>query len=257
MKDMMKHFVKRGYPVRILKEAKDKVDRLSRKRLLSDDNRKDKKADSEEDRIKFPITYHPVNAKISSVVKNNFESLKEDDDIGALFEKRPMVVHRRGTNLRDMLVRSRLRSDDVDSGTKKCGNRRCLTCDFICEDKVVVGPKSSFEVRCKFTCNSTGLVYCIVCNKCGELYVGETGRALKERFREHRLSVINKEDKEVAHHFNSQGHDVKDMSILGLVYKDGLVSRRLQEQKIIAKLGCFLGRGMNTDFKFAALINDI
>jgi hypothetical protein len=34
------------------------------------------------------------------------------------------------------------------------------------------------------------------------------------------------------------------------------VARKLLEGKIIAKLGCVLGRGMNTDFHFPMLLQD-
>ena len=55
----------------------------------------------------------------------------------------------------------------------------------------------------------------VECKRCGDVYVGETGRKLKDRFREHRLDVINKrENKEVGDHFNGQNHSVEDMTIM-------------------------------------------
>lgn len=255
LKEMCSYFKKRGYPSKVVKAAKNKIDRLDRAELLKESNKEEN--NDQDDRIKFPITYHPVNAKIAGIVKSNFESLKYDEEIGHLFENKPMIVKRRGRNLKDILVRAKLRKEQ-DIGTKKCGKSRCLTCQFICEEKTVIGPKSAFEIRNSFTCESAGIVYCIVCQKCGDLYVGETGRKLKDRFKEHRLDVIhNRENKEVAEHFNGEGHCINDMSILGLMREDGLITRKLKEQRCIAKLGCFLGRGMNTDFKFTGLINDI
>jgi hypothetical protein len=51
-------------------------------------------------------------------------------------------------------------------------------------------------------------------------------------------------------------HDgVNDMRVMGLKFEAGLVTRKLQEQKLIAKLGCVLGGGMNTDFNFPQLLN--
>ena len=90
------------------------------------------------------------------------------------------------------------------------------------------------------------------------MYVGETGRRLADRFTEHRRDVIsNKTEKEVASHFNSPGHNgTEDMSVLGLQSAHDLIKRKLLESKLIAKLGCVLGRGMNTDFNFAILLND-
>ena len=108
-----------------------------------------------------------------------------------------------------------------------------------------------------FSCTSTGLIYAIECQKCGELYVGETSRKLGDRFREHRRDVINKkEDKEVALHFNQTNHNgIEDMKFAGLTFSKDIFTRKLQEQRIIVKLGCVLGRGMNTDFNFPELLN--
>ena len=81
---------------------------------------------------------------------------------------------------------------------------------------------------------------------------------MAERFREHLKDVReNKEDKEVARHFNSHTHSgVEDMEVCGLLLEKGLISRKLKEQKLIARFGCFLGRGMNTIFNFVNLAQD-
>ena len=91
------------------------------------------------------------------------------------------------------------------------------------------------------------------------LYVGETGRRLEDRFREHRLDVQdNKPEREVAAHFNQPGHvGINDMKVLGLSFSPDVKFRKLKEQKIIAKLGCYLGGGMNIDFNFPQLIEDM
>ena len=120
------------------------------------------------------------------------------------------------------------------------------------DKKLVVGPKGSFEVREKFCCESKGVIYCIECKRCGQIYVGETCRKLKDRFKEHRLDVINRRtEKEVGSHFNSDGHSVQDMSVSGLKYEASLIMRKFWEQKIISMIGCILGAGgMNTDVIF-------
>ena len=135
-----------------------------------------------------------------------------------------------------------------------------MTCGYISRDKLFAGPKGTFHIDDKFTWDSSGVVYAIQCTnaRCGHIYIGETGRKLKERFREHRQHVIkNTRDNEVASHFNQVGHNgVDDMSVLGLQYKARLLTRKLDEQKIIAKLGCVLGQGgMNTDLNFPQLLN--
>ena len=45
----------------------------------------------------------------------------------------------------------------------------------------------------RFTCTSANVIYCITCTLCKKLYIGETGRRLGNRFREHlqSLTVVN------------------------------------------------------------------
>ena len=181
-----------------------------------------------------------------------------DDEVGDLFQSRPMVAYRKEKNLKDILVRSKMHnvhSQRQTGGTSPCNHTRCLTCKHINRDPSVAGPRGQFLVYEKFTCESQELIYAIECKKCGDVYVGETGRKLKDRFREHRLDVINKrENKEVGEHFNGPNHSVEDMTIMGLKHESGIISRKLEEQRIIGRLGCVLGGGMNTEFNFPQLI---
>ncbi len=249
--EMGAFFINQGYPRRLVELKRRKAERVDRASLLEEKT----PAVEKNDRIVFPVLYHPTNIKMTSTIKENYKRLGRDDEVGDLFTEPPMVAFRRDRNLRDMLVHSRIKRKDEVGRTNACGRTRCKTCDHICEDEKVVGPKGVFYVKRKFNCKSAGVVYCIVCNRCGDLYVGETGRMLSERFREHRQDVIqDREGKEIASHFNRNGHCLEDMKVLCLTFESNLVLRKLTEQKIIAKLGCYLGGGLNTDFRFPSLI---
>ena len=66
-------------------------------------------------------------------------------------------------------------------------------------------PKISNKINDHFTCTSANVIYCITCTYWNKLYVGETGRRLNDRFREHlRDKERNDKDasKPVARHFN-------------------------------------------------------
>ena len=68
------------------------------------------------------------------------------------------------------------------------------------------------------------------------LYIGETGRRLGDRFREH-LRDVEKDDKDaskpVARHFNLPNHSEEHMSIFGPSLHQGTtVSRKNLEKKI-------------------------
>ena len=80
-------------------------------------------------------------------------------------------------------------------------------------------------------------MYCITCTLCKKLYIGETGRRLGDRFREH-LRDVEKDDKNaskpVARHFNLPNHSMQHMAVCGLSPHQGNTeSGKTLEQKFI------------------------
>ena len=76
---------------------------------------------------------------------------------------------------------------------------------------------------------SANVIYCITCTLCKKLYIGETGRRLGDRFREH-LRDVEKDDKNtskpVARHFNLPNHSKQHMAICGLSLHQGSTESR-------------------------------
>ena len=98
----------------------------------------------------------------------------------------------------------------------------------------VIGPKGFIDIKENFTCVSEGVIYVIECKECGSLYVGETCRKLGDRFREHRRKVLNnKVDNEIAAHFFSGDHSVKDMAVCGLYYCRETVRRKCWNRSLL------------------------
>eukprot|EP00061_Rhincodon_typus_P009125 g32367.t1 len=92
------------------------------------------------------------------------------------------------------------------------------------------------------------VVYCIRCSRCGLLYIGETKRRLGDRFVECLRSVRdNRQHLPVAYHFNSPFRSLDDMSILGLLQCHNEVTRNLEEQHLIFRLGTLQPNGLNVD----------
>ena len=116
------------------------------------------------------------------------------------------------------------------------------------------GPKRSIKITDHFTCTSTNVIYCITCTLCKKLYIGETGRRLGDRFREH-LRDVEKDDKNaskpVARHFNLPNHSKQHMVVCGLSLHQGSTeSRKTQEQKFIFQIGTLNPHGINERFSF-------
>ena len=117
----------------------------------------------------------------------------------------------------------------------------CKTCPFILNTSKISGPKPSVKITDGFTCTSANVMYCITCTLCNKLYIGETGRRVGNRFREH-LRDVEKNDKDgsepVARHFNLHNHSKQHMAICGLSLRRGATEcRKKLEQKFIFQIG--------------------
>jgi predicted GIY-YIG superfamily endonuclease len=94
---------------------------------------------------------------------------------------------------------------------------------------------------------SRNVVYAIVCTRCKKTYIGETGRRLADRFREHLYSITNDRGTRIDTHFNQVGHDgVHDIQVTALVSFSGSDRGRLSlENRLIAHFGVLFPDGLN------------
>ena len=205
------------------------------------------------DRIPFTLTFHPHNHAVKSIILSNFKLLQNDPETGRIFSQPPLISFKRDKNVGNFLVRSALKTNE-QPGTFKCARSRCKTCLFIVNTSKISGPKRSVKITDRFTCTSANVIYCITCTLCNKLYIGETGRRLGDRFREH-LRDVEKNDKDaskpVARHFNLPNLSKKHMAICGLSLHLGTTeSRKNLEQKFIFQIGTLNPHGINERFSF-------
>ena len=210
--EMCQFFEKRGYPVSVVKAGHHRAQQFDRQSSLQT-SQKDKN-----DRIPFTLTFHPHNHAVKSIILSNFKLLQNDPETGRIISQPPLISFKRDKNVGNFLVRSALKTNE-QPGTFKCARSRCKTCLFIVNTSKISGPKRSVKITDRFTCTSANVIYCITCTLCNKLYIGETGRRLGDRFREH-LRDVEKNDKDaskpVARHFNLPNHSKKHMAICGL-----------------------------------------
>ena len=105
-----------------------------------------------------------------------------------------------------------------------------------------------------FTCTSANVIYCITCTLCKKLYIGETGRRLGDRFREH-LRDVEKDEKDaskpIARHFNLPNHSMQRMAVCDVsLHQGNTASRKTLEQKFIFQIGTLNPNGINERFSF-------
>jgi hypothetical protein len=243
---MRSFFLKRGYPLAIVNRALHKASSIDRKTALTP-----KPRTAVNDRIPFTLTFHPVNNSIKPIIHRNFNLLHSDTRTANIFNERPLFSFKRARNLRSFLVKGTLPSNN-NPGTFRCSRKRCFTCPFLSSRTSITGPKSTFQIKDHFNCTSSNLVYCIQCSACNSLYIGETGRRLGDRFRDH-LYDIRKKDltKPVSRHFNSHNHSESDITVFGLMFSRGdNQSRKTIEMRLIHSLGTVNPHGINERFAF-------
>ena len=205
--------------------------------------------DSTESRVPLVLAYNQFNTGTKRILLENFEMLFSDPATRTICPEPPLLSYRRDRNLRDYLVHSAERSDS-DAGTFACRHPRCLTCQHTKSQTILQSPKCLFTIRDRFTCQSENVVYSIICRRCGCLYIGETGRRLRERFSERLRTVLNNSPGfPVAEHFNSASHSLNDIMICGLKSCSGDNTRRKnQEVRLIFELGTLKPNGLNINF---------
>ena len=243
---MCQFFEKRGYPASVIQTAHHRAQQTDRQSALQTSQRKN-------DRIPFTLTFHPHNNPVKAIILNNFKILQNDPETSAIFSQPPLISFKRDKNVGNFLVKSTFKTIE-EPGTFKCARSRCKTCPFVQNAHKISGPKRSVKITDRFTCTSANVIYCITCTLCKKLYIGETGRRLGDRFREH-LRDVEKDDKDtskpVARHFNLPNHSKEHMSICGLSLHQGTTeSRKNLEQRFIFQIGTLNPHGINERFSF-------
>ena len=124
------------------------------------------------------MTYYQFNTGTKRILLDHFEMLLSDPATRPIFPEHPLLSYRRDRNLRDYLVHSAERNDS-DAGTFACRHPRCLMCRHTTSQTILQSPKRLYTIRDRFSCQSENVVYSIICRRCGSLYIGETGRRLR------------------------------------------------------------------------------
>ena len=182
----------------------------------------------------------------------NFHLLRDGPDTRDIYQ---LCVYRRDNNLRDSLVSSDLNDTTASvevRGTFLCGRSRCNTCAHTNASLTINTPGGHITITSKYTCTSYNVVYLIKCRTCNKAYIGEAGRRLGDRFREHLRSTRQTNTYlPVGRHFASPGYASTDMlvSVIHSGFRDTQDRRRF-EARMIFKHKTLHPGGLNTDFAF-------
>ena len=197
-------------------------------------------------KIPLVVPFEHTNCKFPAIILKNAKILSEDENVSSIFDHNFIMDYKRTSNLKDLFVRSRIPQGMI-LGTFPSGRTRCVTSAHPTHHWHC-GPQWLYQDQDSFSCTYKNVVYVIVCLKYGELDVGETGRTLAERFREHLGDIWHAiPNNEVAAHFNLPGHSLDDIGVTGVLTWSEMGQRHLLETKHIKHLGTLLPQGMNRE----------
>ena len=147
-------------------------------------------------------TYSPHYTSLLHLLNKHWSIVQNDPSLSTLFPAHPQLCYRRNPTLADSLVKASLPGSHrpakgqlppipisrLGSRMVRCTDKRCKVCPKAEGRRILFSTVSNtpYTFHEVFTCADTSLIYCIICNKCGKLYIGLTSNSLKVRFRAHR-----------------------------------------------------------------------
>ena len=245
------YLLNRGYPFKLIDKYFRKVQPMDRDSLLLYRSRTENK------RIPLTITYHPKLSPLLKRIKTSWRNLSLDPSIREVFNEPPIVAFSQPRNLRGLLVHTRLNPtpDTPTGGNSPCGSKRCQVCDHMITERTVhVQPKGIQFSPGPYSCNSSNVIYLLLCKKCPLIsYIGETSSKFRFRFNNHKASIRNKSTGlPVAEHFNTPNHSVQDLKFSILMGGfTNTEARKKQELRLIFKCDSHV-HGLNRDLSFMA-----
>ncbi len=259
--ELSAHFLRRGYPNAIVREAYLKARSKNRDDLLNQPPRPKKKSDG----LYFITTFNPQNPPLKESIKKNWPILADNASTRqSLLPKQVTFGYRRPKNLRDTLVRAKVPKDAppitiIPGSANVCNRTQCTVCPKIQKSGKIKSKSThiEYDIKHHVSCESSNLIYLITCKKanCGMQYVGQTKRTLGERFREHLRDIRKKSPKLLSVHLNSSGHNgVEDISISILSFirqtPNSLSAQKARDRMEMFwynQLGTTVPRGLNVE----------
>ena len=182
----------------------------------------------------FIITYNPHNPNLHKWLRDNHNILLADRKMAKIFPNPPSVSYRQPRSLKQMMVRSRLKSlpyrDCSDLEEKPAGcyrhqhgarGRRCELCPRIKEGETFRSnfTGKTYKIKHNLTCKSKYCVYLITCRKCSKQYTGKSINHMHTRHSGHRREIEDLST-ELGVHFAECGLENLQLQIIDCV-KEG------------------------------------
>ena len=219
--DELKGFLlQKKYPLEVINDAIKKASFLDRESLLSAIVQVKKST------IPFVHTHNDKNPNVTHAIIGGLEMMAPSQRMSSILNSNKVVAARRQPpNMRNMLFHSRYEGTNTkpQNGIFPCTppdgpprpGRKCICCDMLETGDTFnfAHHDKPFNILYPFTCETRGVVYVLICDGCGEMYVGKTDRSVRDRAGEHRRAISSGRYTLAVHkHINQCGAGVFSMA---------------------------------------------
>ena len=206
------HFIRRGYPLKLVKAALLKAELQDRDTLIAKNApssaTKPLKQDTDKPKFYLVTTHNPGNPPVRKIIESNWSLLNKSKTTRSINDAELIFGQRRNKNLSDQLVRASTKTTTTktpNSIRHPCKRpKTCRYCPLIdrSEDFFSTTTRRKFYSMRNVNCQSSNLIYVITCRHCGIQYVGQTKNRILTRFQGHIFDISHDNDTTVARHFN-------------------------------------------------------
>ena len=197
--------------------------------IVRDDLLAEKSKVSKDPQVIYVSEFHPVFKKLLAILKKHHHVLKNDKKLKDLFPTAPIVAFRRSKCIRNYVIHNDvsngngIHSGVLNSKTFPCG--RCKLCKNVLESIPNVDKVHLSRGNCK----SRNVIYGAWCKKHNQIYVGQTGEKLSDRFAKHRYDIKKRpSNSELAQHFCNEHNVDTDLGVV--------VLQQLKDDNSLARL---------------------
>ena len=258
-------YLQRGYPENLLEYSRERAQKQNRAELLKpklppqDSQGQTQTQTPAPNVVPLILTHHPSNHQVRKIIMDNWGILKYSDLCTKALPEEPLFATRKNTNLKDLLIRSRMTPVTQTPGTvpnpwPNCKIRNCDVCPPIKLNNKAISTVTSkqYTIPTYTQCSTTNVIYLLTCSVCKLQYVGETKNSFRRRFLDHKGYIRRNENQPTATHIKSHrdpnAHYIPQ--ILEVIKKDPSLPdttsfRKKREVFWIYKLRTLLPRGLN------------
>ena len=154
------------YRRRSVNNSIEKVKELKRESVLG----RVQKVDKQVGRVRAVFKFDKRNPNLSSLFRNNWQTMVEDDRrLLEVFPQPPMICFRRGRNVRETLCQAKLppvRMSRQEDGFRRCRRAQCRLCPYtnlrpgqVIKKVKISSTKEELPIAGHLTCQSSNLLY--------------------------------------------------------------------------------------------------